>query len=254
MQFTLPFLFLLIGCQTAPQEPLEKKETYRQCVSRHESIRKQRYFDLPDKFRETFAGYHHVLKYYSSTPSIAQMKKDVSKIEKENDIFDYTKNPDNKEFEARLLDTTPGRNRALFSFERHRNYLYGQNKDVTLLRVDYSKPEITYSCPLENFKDNGTSLICNLTGTITSSKQLEGSMLTFKYDLKMRLVPISEKYFYFEWLSSGDRLDQDQPEDHYFLRALFYTGSNDRFFKVENPYLDPAGDLNPEECAVLEGT
>lgn len=251
--FLVASLLFTISCTSAPKDTAPAKETYSQCISRYDEIRKRRFAEIPEKFRVPFAGYQQVVKYYSSTPSIAQMKKDVNRLEKENNVFDARKDAASKDFEARLLDTSPGRNRILFSFERHRNYRFGKNSDVTLLRADYSKPEISYTCPIENFGDNGTSLTCYQKGVITAAKGLDGRPLSFKYDMKMRLVPINEKYFYFEWHSTGDKLDPDHSADHYFLRTLVFSGSEDRFFKTEAPYLDPAGELNPELCAELEG-
>lgn len=247
-------LIILTSCSHRDKGAGEKKsETYAECTSRHDQFRAARFMEIPEKFRVPFAGYHHVLKYYDSTPSIAQMKNDVAKLEKENNVFDARKDAASQGLDARLMDTSPGRNRMLISFERHRNYRFGKNADVTLFRVDYSKPEITYTCPLENFSDHNPSLICTTKGTITSAKTLDGNALSFKYDIKLRLVPINENYFYFEWLSSGDKFDSDLSADHYALRAMVYTKNDDRFFKVESPYLDPAGNLNPETCAELEG-
>lgn len=249
--FALASLFLAACTQKSIKTETPSPETYAQCTARHDEFRKARFLEVPEKFRVPFAGYHHIVKYYDSTPSVAQMKKDVFKLEKENNYFDAR--TESKGVDPRLLDTSPGRNRLLISFERHRNYRFGKNSDVTLLRADYSKPEITYTCPLENFVDHNPSLICQLKGAFTSAKALEGAPLTFKYDMKMRLVPLNDKYFYFEWLSSGDKLDPDQSADYYFLRSIVYTGDADRFYKNEAPYLDPAGDLNPETCAELEG-
>lgn len=246
-------ILLSSACSHNKKVDAPKSETFAECTARHEEFRKARFSEIPEKFRKPFAGYHHVVKYYSSTPSIAQMKTDVTKLEKENNYFDARSDAASKGMDPRLLDTAPGRNRILISFERHRNYRFGQLSDVTLFRADYSKPEITYTCPLEAFKEHNPSMVCQLKGSFTSAKALEGAPLTFKYDMKLRLVPINDKYFYFEWLSSGDKLDPDQSADYYFLRALVFTGSEDRFFKNDYPYLDPAGDLNPETCAELEG-
>ncbi len=244
----------LFACSHSENKSTEKApESYAECTARHEAFRKARFLEVPEKFRVPFAGYHHVLKYYNDTPSIAQMKKDVAKLEKENNVFDARKDSANQGLDARLLDTAPGRNRILISFERHRNYRFGKTADVTLFRADYGKPEITYSCPLENFNEHNPSLICTLKGSITSAKTLDGNALSFKYDIKLRLVPINENYFYFEWLSTGDKLDPDHSADYYQLRAMIYTKNDDRFYRVEHPYLDPAGNLNPETCAELEG-
>lgn len=245
--------FLFLACTSAVTPTIDQKETYRSCVTRQETLRKKLYTEMPEKFKNTFAGYHHIMKYYSTSPSVAQLKSDVKLLGKENNTFDYRKDPNSKHFDPRFIDDVPERNRILVSFEKHRHYRFGKNPDVLLLRFDYSKPELTYTCPLNQFKDNGTSLTCQLKGNISSSKQLEGAILTFNYDFKMRLLPINEKYFYFEWLSSGDKIDQDQPQDQLALRALVFTENDDRFYKMEFPYLDPNGDLNPEECAVLEG-
>lgn len=253
IRFSLLFVAFVISCSHKPKEDAPKGETFAQCTARHEEFRKARFAEIPEKFRIPYAGYHQIVKYYDSTPSIAQIKKDVSKLEKENNYFDARTDSASKGMDARLLDSAPGRNRILISFERHRNYRFGKLSDVTLFRADYSKPEITYTCPLESFTEHNPSLICQLKGSFTSAKALEGAPLTFKYDMKMRLVPINDKYFYFEWLSFGDKLDPDQSADYYFLRAVVYTGSDDRFFKNDYPYLDPAGDLNPETCAELEG-
>lgn len=249
----LVLLFLNACSHSKKDGNTPAEETFSECSARHEEFRKARFLEIPAKFRDPFAGYHHVVKYYSSTPSIAQMKKDAAKLEKENNIFDARKDSASQGLDARLMDTAPGRNRILISFERHRNYRFGKNADVTLFRADYSKPEITYTCPLENFVEHDPSLVCTMKGTITSAKALEGNPLSFKYDIKLRLVPVNENYFYFEWLSSGDKLDPDQSADHYFMRAMIYTKNDDRFFKVEHPYLDPAGNLNPDTCAGLEG-
>lgn len=244
--------FFNLSCShKAPAPATKAAETFAECSARHDAFQKARFLEIPEKFRIPFSGYNQIVKYYDSTPSIAQMKKDVAKLEKENNYFDARK--ESKGVDARLLDTSPGRNRLLISFERHRNYRFGKNSDVTLLRADYGKPEITYTCPLENFVEHNPSLICKLKGSFTSAKTLDVTPLTFNYDMTMRLVPLNEKYFYFEWLSSGDKIDPDHSSDYYFLRTIVYTGSEDRFFKNEFPYLDPAGDLNPETCAELEG-
>lgn len=252
-KYLLLLSFIGVSCSTPPS-PTDNSESYRSCVNRHEAIRKKMFLEMPEKFRASFAGYHHIQRYYSSAPSVAQIKKDVQQIERENSTYDSRKDPQSKGFDPRFIDDTPGRNNILVSFERHRHYRFGKEQDVTLLRIDYSKPEVTYTCPLDLFKDNGTSLTCHLSGSISSSKQLEGSMLTFNYDFKLRLVPIDKKYFYFEWSSNGDKIEADQPADQLLLRALVSSTSEERFQKIEFPYLDPQGDLNPEECAVLEGT
>lgn len=247
------FGFLFFACSSKVKPVVEPKESYRSCVDRQENLRQKLYNEMPEKFKNSFAGYHHIMKYYSSSPSIVQLKNDVKLLEKENNTFDYRKDPNSKYFDPRFIDDAPERNRILVSFEKHRHYRFGNTPEVLLLRFDYSKPEVTYTCPISQFKDNKTSLTCQLKGSISSSKQLEGSMLTFNYDFKMRLVPINEKYFYFEWVSSGDKIDQDQSQDQLALRVLVLAENEDRFYKMEFPYLDPQGDLNPEECAALEG-
>lgn len=253
ISFLLVSLSVLL-CNCSSKGPLDNTtETYRSCIERQDVLRKNMFLAVPENFRVPFSGYHPITKYYNASPSVAQLRADVDRLEKENNSFDARTEYGSKNFDARFLDTSPGRNRILVSFERHRNYLYGSKKDVLLFRIDYSKPAITFTCPVESFRDNTTSLTCQLQGKTHGIKGLEGAHMSFKYDLRLRLVPINKNYFYFEWVSSGDRWDKDLSEDHYQLRALVYSNSEDRFFKHEFPYLDPAGDLNPESCSELEG-
>ena len=113
---------------------------------------------------------------------------------------------------------------------------------------------ITYRCPVENFEEKNGVWSCRLKGKITAQKALDGAPLTFSYDYRMRLIPVKDHYFFFEWQSLGDKVENDLSEDHFLLRALVYTQNEDRFYKWEHPYFDPAGELSPEACAELPGT
>jgi hypothetical protein len=242
---------LLLGCSHTPKEN-PKEKTFSECARQQEDLRREKYLQLPENMR-ALAGSHPIVKYYSYSPSVKELLRDSVALDRENKSFDARTEESSKGVDPRLLDTSPGRNRLFIHFEKQRQFRFGPSKEVTLFRVDYGNPAIPYKCPIESFENKNSIWSCRLSGTVTAQKSLDGNPLSFKYDFKMRVIPVGEKYLYFEWLSTGDKMESDLSADHYTFRALVYTQSEDRFYKWEHPYFDPTGDLNPEVCAELQG-
>ncbi|MCB9072676.1 MAG: hypothetical protein H6623_03575 [Bdellovibrionaceae bacterium] len=227
--------------------------TYQQCVDKQEDLRKSHYLKMPEFFRQSVAGSHPIVKYYPYSPSAKELSSDVKKLDGENSFIDARKEEGTQNKDPLLSDNSPARNRIFFQFERQAHYRFGDKEDVVLLRADYGAPEIIYRCPLKNFKQETGVWRCQLKGQLSSIKTIDGRSLLFNYDFTMRLIPIGDKHLYFEWLSVGDKMESDLASDHYALRVLLYTQSEDRFRKWDFPYFDEGGELNPDACADLEG-
>jgi hypothetical protein len=250
MRYLCLLPLIAVACSSKPVAPHET--TYRECISRQDKIRKERFETMPEKLR-ALAGKHSVVKYFDKRPR--DLAAVVERLRKENGTFNARQKKDvENDLDLRLMDTSPGRNRVLIGFEKRADFVFAKSEaDTLLFKMDFSKPVVGYYFPLSRLRETGDAYegYFSSSAKIKTPKGYTGNKTIAKTDIYIYVQPVDKDYLYIEWVNRA--YDPEDDPNWKGIHAVLYTHDDDRFLDWESPYFNNKGELNPEECAAFPG-